>query len=225
MIAEMERAFEARDRVGEDGTDDRPTGSRFDPDPPFELADRDWVSATGSIWAADSPRLMFDMLDMFERVGLREVITGYLGERPAISVNKCTLRKVDASAGTAWHQDGAFLGDGVRALNVWMSLSRLRTSTRPASTSSRDGSTTSSATGTEGAIFEWSVADQVAREAAGEAGHRPADHSSRATSSSSTTSSCTARRSSPTCRTRATRSRAGSSDRPASRTITSPIAF
>ena len=40
-----------------------------------------------------------------------------------ISVQKCTLRRVDPDAGRGWHQDGAFMGD-VRALNVWLSLSR-----------------------------------------------------------------------------------------------------
>ena len=55
--------------------------------------------------------------------GLRQVIRGYLGEVPAISMQKCTMRKVDPDSGSGWHQDGAFLGE-VRALNVWLSLSR-----------------------------------------------------------------------------------------------------
>ena len=48
---------------------------------------------------------------------------GYLGEPPLLSVHKTTLRKADPSVGGAWHQDGAFMGD-VRALNLWLSLSR-----------------------------------------------------------------------------------------------------
>ena len=112
---------------------------------------------------------MFEMLDTFERVGLREVITEYLGERPAISVNKCTLRRVDSSAGTAWHQDGAFLGEGVRALNVWVSLSHCGVDAPGLDIIPRRLENIVS-TGTEGAIFEWSVSDQVAAEAAGDAG-------------------------------------------------------
>jgi hypothetical protein len=169
MVEEMEHAFDAREEVGEHGTDELAYWDRFEPDPPFELKDRDWVSSTGSIWAADSPRLMFDVLDTFERVGLRKVITDYLGERPAISVNKCTLRRVDSSAGTAWHQDGAFLGDGVRALNVWVSLSNCGVDAPGLDIIPKRIDHIVS-TGGEGAIFEWSVSDEVAREAAGDAG-------------------------------------------------------
>jgi hypothetical protein len=169
MVAEMERSFQAREAVGEEGTDEQAYWERFEPDPPYVLTDRDWVSSTGSIWAADSPRLMFGMLEIFERVGLRDVITGYLGERPAISVNKCTLRRVDSSAGTAWHQDGAFLGDTVRALNVWLSLSHCGDDAPGLDVVPRriDEIVT---TGTEGAQFEWSVSDTVANQAAGDAG-------------------------------------------------------
>jgi Phytanoyl-CoA dioxygenase (PhyH) len=169
MVAEMERSFQAREAVGEEGTDEQAYWERFEPDPPYVLTDRDWVSSTGSIWAADSPRLMFGMLEIFERVGLRDVISGYLGERPAISVNKCTLRRVDSSAGTAWHQDGAFLGDTVRALNVWLSLSHCGDDAPGLDVVPRriDEIVT---TGTEGAQFEWSVSDTVANQAAGDAG-------------------------------------------------------
>ena len=46
----------------------------------------------------------------------------YLGERPVLSANKCTLRRVPLDTNTDWHQDGAFLGEGIRALNVWIAL-------------------------------------------------------------------------------------------------------
>jgi hypothetical protein len=51
------------------------------------------------------------------------VVHGYLGERAVMSAQKCTLRKVEPDLPGAWHQDGKFLGE-VRALNVWLSLSR-----------------------------------------------------------------------------------------------------
>jgi hypothetical protein len=169
MVDEMELAFAAREQVGEQGTDELAYWQMFEPDPPFVLDDREWVSSTGSIWAADSPRLMFEMLETFERVGLRDLISGYLGERPAISVNKCTFRKVDSSAGTAWHQDGAFLGSEVRALNVWLSLSDCGVDAPGLDVVPKrlDHIVT---TGTEGAVFDWSVGDPVAEQAAGEAG-------------------------------------------------------
>ena len=40
-----------------------------------------------------------------------------------MSVNKCTLRRVPVDSSGEWHQDGAFLGEQVRSLNVWMALS------------------------------------------------------------------------------------------------------
>ena len=44
----------------------------------------------------------------------------YLGERPALSANKCTLRRVPVDTATNWHQDGAFLGEEMRTLNLWL---------------------------------------------------------------------------------------------------------
>ena len=117
---------------------------------------------------ADSPHLLFEMLDSFERAGLTRVIGKYLGERPTISVQKCTLRKVDPDAGHGWHQDGAFMGD-VRALNVWLSLSRCGDEAPGMDVVPRRLDHIVP-TGTEGAIFEWSVSPQVAEEAAGEVG-------------------------------------------------------
>ena len=45
------------------------------------------------------------------------------GERPALSANKCTLRRVPVDTNTNWHQDGAFLGADVRTVNLWLALS------------------------------------------------------------------------------------------------------
>jgi hypothetical protein len=144
----------------------------FNPGPPVDLAgERAWVT-DGGLWAADSPKLMFAMLEEFERSGLRSVIRGYLGEVPAISIQKCTMRKVNPDTGTGWHQDGAFLGD-VRALNVWVALSRCG-DLAPGLDVVPKRLDEIVPTGTEGAIFEWSVApDVVAEVAAPEGTVRP----------------------------------------------------
>ena len=42
----------------------------------------------GGVWAADSPRMLFELFETLERVGLRPVITEYLGERPALAVEQ-----------------------------------------------------------------------------------------------------------------------------------------
>ena len=110
---------------------------------------------------------MFDVLEKLERAGLQRLISDYLGERPAISVNKCTLRKVDPDTG-GWHQDGAFLGDGVRAINVWVALTRCG-DVRRAWTSCPRRIDHIVPTGTEGDL-RLVGGTEVAEEAAGEAG-------------------------------------------------------
>jgi hypothetical protein len=98
----------------------------FAGDPRYEpsLEDaRPWVKEGGGLLAADSPRLCFEMLEMFAAAGIPALVRSYLGEPPLISVHKTTLRKAEPVVGGGWHQDGAFMGK-VRALNLWLSLSR-----------------------------------------------------------------------------------------------------
>jgi hypothetical protein len=169
LAGEIDRAFAARDAAGAGSSPEPGYYDEFEPDPRFSgFFAREWVTGGGGLWAADSPHLLFRMLDMFERAGLTDVIRGYLNEPPTISVQKCTLRRVDPDAGHGWHQDGAFMGD-VRALNVWLSLSRCGDEAPGMDIVPRrlDGIVP---TGTEGAIFEWSVSPQVAEEAAGQDG-------------------------------------------------------
>jgi hypothetical protein len=170
MVEEIDRAFDARDK--RDAGEPRPEGyyEEFGPDPPYELAERVWVTDAAGLWLADSPKLMFEFAQALERTGLREVATGYLGERPTISINKCTLRRVrpdvvKGHAGISWHQDGAFLGD-VRALNVWLSLSHCG-DTAPGLDIVPKRIDHVVPTGTEGAAFDWSVSPAAVEEASG----------------------------------------------------------
>ena len=71
---------------------------------------RSWVRASGGVWTADSPRMLFELIELIDETGVGAVVTEYLGERPALSANKCTLRRVPIDSNTDWHQDGAFLG-------------------------------------------------------------------------------------------------------------------
>jgi hypothetical protein len=163
----IDRSFEARDETEGGGSGDPGFYREFMPAPAFrESLGRDWVAGGGGLWAADSPHLLFEMLDAFDRAGLQRAIRGYLGEPPLISVQKCTLRRVDPDAGQGWHQDGAFLGD-VRALNVWLSLSRCGDEAPGMDILPRrlDHFVP---TGTEGAWFDWSVSPQVVEETAAE---------------------------------------------------------
>ena len=111
--------------------------------------------------------MMFDLLETFEAAGLREVITGYLGERPAISVTRGPSASQPTSPPLV-ASGRRLLGKGIRSLNIWLSLSH----------SGRDAPGLEIVnrridriveTGTEGADFEWSVGDPVVREVAGRA--------------------------------------------------------
>ncbi|CAN5585641.1 hypothetical protein BH10ACT11_BH10ACT11_11020 [soil metagenome] len=123
MAEDIERAVVARQELRDGGTDELGLYDEIETDAGFPITVRDWVEEGGGLLAVDSPRLLFDMLESFSEVGMRDVVEGYLGERAAISAQKCTLRKATPDVGGAWHQDGSFMGD-VRSLNVWVSLSR-----------------------------------------------------------------------------------------------------
>ncbi len=182
LVAEIDCAYEARDALSSDESAVSDYFEPFVPDPRFDLAfDRAIVGSggAGGLWGVDSPPVMLDVLDAFERTGLQRVAADYLGEHPAISVNKCLLRKVSPTVFeasekergpnlSAWHQDGAFMG-GVRALNVWLSLSRCG-DVAPGMDIVPSRIDQIVETGSEGAVFEWSVSQTVAEEAAGDVG-------------------------------------------------------
>jgi hypothetical protein len=168
LAEEIDRAFEAREAGPQGGPMLDGYYEEFNPAPESgESKSRGFVRGAG-VLAADSPRVMFDMLETFEDVGLRQLAREYLGEPPAISIQKCTLRKATPDRGHSipgWHQDGAFLGD-VRALNVWLSLTHCGDDAPGLDLVPRRLDHIVP-TGTEGAIFDWVVSPAMAEEAAG----------------------------------------------------------
>jgi hypothetical protein len=94
-------------------------------------AHRLMVRASAGVLAADSPRALFEVLETMRGLGIDRMIAEYLGERPALSAKKCTLRRIRMRDWRSywrlcfsnWHQDGAFLGRGVRTVNAWFALS------------------------------------------------------------------------------------------------------
>jgi hypothetical protein len=168
LAGEVEAAFEARSALATGRRAPKGYYEEFVADAPFEVDEhrRGWVSDAGGIWGADSPRVMFEVLDAFERAGLRSLAADYLGGHPLMSVDKCTLRRVEPDTWGSWHQDGAFLGD-VRALNVWLCLSRCG-DVAPGLDIVPRRLDHILPTGTEGSFFGWDVSPAVAEEAAGE---------------------------------------------------------
>jgi hypothetical protein len=86
---------------------------------------RQYVRNDGGTWLADSPRATAIFLDQLTASGVVDAISGHLGERPFISVQKSTMRRTTPEPRfIPWHQDGSFLGPHVRTMNVWIALSR-----------------------------------------------------------------------------------------------------
>ena len=96
---------------------------------------RIFVEESGEgMWTADSPPMLQMVIDALIGSGVIGHIEAYMGERPALSVAKSTLRRVPFTPRVnalgprpleeaPWHQDGAFLGPDTRAVNVWVALS------------------------------------------------------------------------------------------------------
>jgi hypothetical protein len=161
MRAGIDETFAMRDALlrGADPSETTPWFDPFAPSPDYQLDAAQWnrMKLGGhAVWAPDSPRMMFELLDAFEESGLRTLISEYLGERPALSMNKSVLRRVSPDSGTDWHQDGAFLGRGIRTCNVWIALSRCGDIAPGLDIVGRRYDEIVE-TGTEGAVFPWAV--------------------------------------------------------------------
>src|SRR4051812_1882469 len=169
LAGEIDEVFAQRNLYDEN----RPTGGDLYepifPEEPYEVGERPWIKEGGGVLAADSPPLLFEMLDTLDRANLMKVIGAYLGQRPLISVNKCTLRRADPSVPGAWHQDGAFMGEEVRAMNVWLSLSRCGDESPGLDLVPRRLDDYVKAGG-EGTYLDFQVSAEMARDAAGDLG-------------------------------------------------------
>ena len=163
LVDGIDRAFAGRDASGDGSAAAPGVGPWYVPFGPEagyagKPLDREWVREGGGVWAADSPRMMFELLDLFSAAGLDRVIGDYLGERPTISLRKWVLRRVPADLPRAdWHQDGAFLGDDVRSVNVWLALSRCGGESGSPGLDVVPRRVALLPTGTDGAFFTWSV--------------------------------------------------------------------
>ena len=91
-----------------------------------EAAHRQFLRGRGSLWTADSPRMLFELFEFVDDTGLGSLMTAFFGERPLLSGIKATLRRIppDVDTDGRWHQDGRFLGERIKALNCWLALDR-----------------------------------------------------------------------------------------------------
>jgi hypothetical protein len=108
----------------------------------------------------DSPETLCDVVEVFTNTGIRSAVAGYLGERPAAIANKWILRRSPTGVVLGdFHQDGAFLGEGIRTVDCWVALSHCGPGTgRPAIDlvpRRMEGVLPSG----EGSTFTWSLAE------------------------------------------------------------------
>ena len=125
FAAQIDRAYAERNKMAEGQSPAPGYYEEFEAREPFDIhvGARSWVQAGGGLLAPDSPLLATEMLDLFASADLQRLVGDYLGEYPLLSLQKTTLRKATPDVPGAWHQDGKFMGE-VRALNLWLSLSR-----------------------------------------------------------------------------------------------------
>ena len=132
------------------------------------IVERGWYRKGGAELAADSPRGLFNLINCLQDAGITDMVTEYLGERPALSVRKTSLRQVSHNRPMpGWHQDGAFLGQGIRTVNVWIALTDCGVDA-PSMDMVPRRMTDIVPTGTEGAVFDWSLSQLAVRDAAGD---------------------------------------------------------
>lgn len=125
LTEEVQHAFEAAEAfaAGRPVTETSPWYVPFEPEEGYDFGaiERQFFRF-GAVLAVESPRPLFHVIEALKSAGLDRVIGEHLGEAPALSAKKTSLRRARPDAGTEWHQDGAFLGNGTRTVNTWTAL-------------------------------------------------------------------------------------------------------
>lgn len=118
----VEQSLAARERVlsGREPSGSSPWYSEF---APIRQADARAFTESSGVLAVDSPRGLFELVETFRSAGVDELATDFLGSAPLISAEKSVFRRVAPTLYASWHQDGAFLGERIRTLDVWIALS------------------------------------------------------------------------------------------------------
>lgn len=160
----VDSVIQARDAVR--GGDCRPGNvawyDRYDPQ-------MNTFAGDSAAYTFDSPTASYVVGQTYHRLGLREILTEYLGEPPALSLRKWVLRRVPPEANSGWHQDGNFLGADTRNMNLWISLTDSGVDAPGIDVVPfRVNEIVQS--GTEDAHFDWSVGPSVVAEVVGDVG-------------------------------------------------------
>lgn len=129
LARDIDTVLEAQRKhfAGGPGSASKDTSPWFAPPPSLKEhklgVGRKFIAETGGIWAIDSPRALFRVIELYEKLGIKNLLADFFGEAPCLSVRKWVLRRVAPIAGESdWHQDGSFMGKGVRSCNLWIAL-------------------------------------------------------------------------------------------------------
>jgi hypothetical protein len=165
IIDQIDRAFEGRERLAK-GANPDDVAPWYDP----FWAGRDEADGFSSrffIRVIDAPATMWEIIEQFTNQGVIDAVAEYFGERPSMIANKWVLRRAPHGAdGTDFHQDGAFLGEGIRTVNCWITLTDCGPGTdRPALEMIPHRFEALIPTGV-GAKFNWTLAESTVMDAA-----------------------------------------------------------
>jgi hypothetical protein len=125
---------------------------------------------SGSAMCIESSTIAENLLGLYESKGLREIIADYLGEPACLSALKWVLRRSLLPVNPAgWHQDGAFMGCDINSINMWIPLDNCGGETgAPGLDLLPKRLTEIVNTGTDGAVFNWSISKGEINESFGE---------------------------------------------------------
>jgi len=78
---------------------------------------------SGSAMCIESASAAEQLLEFYSAKGLKTLIEAYLGQPPCLSALKWVLRRSKLPVAEAgWHQDGAFMGNDINSINMWIPL-------------------------------------------------------------------------------------------------------
>jgi ectoine hydroxylase-related dioxygenase (phytanoyl-CoA dioxygenase family) len=127
-----------------------------------------------SVYLPESPSVFNRFFDILGELGVREHVVNYLGGNAALSVEKSVLRRAEPDNSEkwdyAWHQDGAFLGDEIQSLNLWVALSNCGEDA-PSLDLITKRYNSILPTGTDRASYDWSLGPQLVESEIAEHGY------------------------------------------------------
>ena len=122
-----------------------------------------FLGLSGAVGTLLSPLVSHRLLDQFETLGLRRLLQRYFRDEPCLSFYKSVLRRAEPLPHPAeWHQDGAFMDEGIDSLNLWVALSDCGPGTNsPGMDLVPRRLDRIVPPGTDGALFDWSVSEET----------------------------------------------------------------